>query len=66
MEHNGFLIKPHANFAMYEISRIGKGAVPVKLRGLYSSTREAVLSINAVKTPRGDLNAKKSDSSGGK
>lgn len=69
MEYKGYNIKSHSNYPMYEISRIGKGALPESLRGMFSSTREASLAIDSSESKKnvgGTDNAKSVKTSGDK
>lgn len=62
MEHKGFLIKNNERFPGLVISRIGKGALPGALQGLFTSCQAAKAAIDSV---GGNKNAKSIETSGG-
>jgi len=58
MLYKGFKIIPDGTMGMYAIGQPGSGAVPVALRGMYTTPKEAMTKIDAYKPKRG---AKKKD-----
>ena len=45
-EYEGFKIDGDGTFSMKVIKPVGKGSIPVALRGSYTSTREAEVAID--------------------
>lgn len=48
-EYKGFLIESDGTFSMRKIKPIGKGSVPMVLRGSYTNTAFAMQAIDAYK-----------------
>ena len=61
-EHNGFYIKKHDNYALYEVKRKGKGTLFKSLGGLFITPNQAMSAIDLaiLKNKKGKQNAEKS------
>lgn len=57
-EYNGYKIVTVNHFLLKEVKAIGKGSVPMELRGLFTSTAQAKLGIDAYLTVKESNNGK--------
>ena len=62
-EYEGYKIESDGTFSMKVIKPIGKGSVPVDLRGSYTSTRDAEVAIDRYLANKELTNAKTKKSS---
>lgn len=65
MEYEGFSISNHEKYPCLKITRIGKGALPQTLQGLFTSGQSAKASIDAYIGSGVKKNAKSIETSGG-
>jgi hypothetical protein len=52
MEYAGYMIEGDGTYGMKLIKTIGRGSLPLELRGNFSSTREARKAIDLCKTKK--------------
>lgn len=64
MEHGKYKIVGHGSYATYVIKPNGKGSIPVKLAGMYTSIGEAKNAIDKHERLKGKANGKTTTSGG--
>lgn len=62
MEYNGYSIESDGTFGHFHIKPLGRGSVPVKLRGAYTNTAFAMKAIDAQISSKGAKDAKAKNS----